>query len=133
MLILMCLVRTPAQWRLAESAILPITCFVLPIVMGSIASYMHYRDPAWRETHGHAPASEFPTRSVNLPAEALHLNLAHLSGNVLQLSYACDGKDTLVFPALAAHPPCVSRRHCMSMVINERGYIYAGIRIAHPP
>jgi len=58
---------------------------------------------------------------------------AFVPGNVLQLSYACDGKDTLVFPALAAHPPCVSRRHCMSMLINQRGYIYAGIRIANPP
>ena len=45
------------QWRIAESAILPISCFVLPVVFGSIASYMHYSNPAWRERHGHAPAS----------------------------------------------------------------------------
>ena len=47
-----------AQWRFAESLIPIICCFVLPVVLGSTASYMHYSNPSWREHRGHAPASK---------------------------------------------------------------------------
>ena len=35
-----------------------VCCMVLPIVLGSAVSYMHYSNPAWRKRRGHAPASE---------------------------------------------------------------------------
>ena len=46
------------QWRRVESSIPVVCCMVLPIVLGTAVSYMHYSNPAWRKRRGHSPASE---------------------------------------------------------------------------
>ena len=67
-----------AQWRFAESIIPIIRCFVLPVVLGSTASYMHYSNPSWRERRGHAPASE-PCMHFRM---ALYCQRLHALGSV---------------------------------------------------
>jgi hypothetical protein len=80
-----------AQWRFAESTIPIICCFVLPVVLGSTASYMHYSNPSWRERRGHAPASKPRTSSCMASlCQRLHaIGMAYysiLSSAVLQAS-----------------------------------------------
>ncbi|CAK0787801.1 hypothetical protein CVIRNUC_011023 [Coccomyxa viridis] len=45
------------EWRRVESSIPVVCCMVMPIVLGTAVSYMHYSNPAWRKRRGHAPAS----------------------------------------------------------------------------